>query len=126
MARRFREYITRQRGVRIYWDVIWKGEEVIAEARDAAKKIAKQWGEYVRDEARATVHVITGTLQSGIELDSEPYETKTGAHQRVIAYAENEVGRDYAVFEELLHPYMQPALQKSQAELNGIVKAHAL
>ena len=126
MAKHFRQYITNERGVRIYWDVNWRGEEVTAEARQAAKAIAKQWGEYVRDEARATVHVITGTLQGGIELDNEPYETKTGAHQRVIAYAENDQGRDYAIFEELLHPYMQPALQKSQGQMDHIVEANAL
>lgn len=74
-------------------------------AEDAAEKIAHHAGQAVQTSASDRVHVVTGRLRTsiGYEVVSPGIE---GAHRT--AFIGSEV--EYALYEELLHPYLRPAL----------------
>jgi hypothetical protein len=124
-------------GITVAWE--WRGEEATRAYQKAAANIVKQWAAEVIKIAKSEVHIITGTLRRSIKADQPgasvdmtdaakthdlgqpiPNPLKMGDSFKLV------VGGTtfYAIYEELYHPYMHPALRSSQSAIPGLIKAN--
>lgn len=61
------------------------------------------------------VHVITGNLRRSIHTRVEPHKAQARVGTNV----------DYAVYENALHPFMEPGVNDAQQQLDHLLAGHA-
>lgn len=93
----------------------WFGNEVARITREAAEEAVDQAVEKAVTGAINRVHVITGNLRDSIERKDE---TRTEEEYSVRFGSEV----DYAIYEELLHPYLRPEADIAVAEMKVKLK----
>ncbi len=133
-------------GFRSHVHIEWRGPQVAEELKGAVDNIIKDIAEDIISNAKTNVHKITGTLGRSIKADRPGnVQDRTGAATtRDLGHpvpnphrgGTNQFGRKavlviggttfYAIYEELRHPYMWPAVAQSKARVNGHIRAHKI
>jgi len=125
----------------MFVDVNWQGTRVKDRVRRATEDIVMDFAQDVMIIAKSIVHIISGVLMRSIKVDrpSEVRDRTQAAESRdlghpvprperrgnVVALA---VGGTtfYAIYEELLHPYVEPAFQAASGNVDDTIKRHKI
>jgi hypothetical protein len=118
-------------------DINWQGSRVKDRVRRANEDILMDFAQEVMIIAKSIVHVLSGTLMRSIKADrpSEVRDRTQAAESRDLGHPlprpekrGNQIALAvggttfYAIYEELLHPYMEPALQAATGEMASIIQ----
>ena len=96
-------------------DVQWNGDEHIRRMTEATRDAIDETAILCVQRAVSTVHVVTAVLQGGI--DFKPAQIEPGGKEVVGEWGVYDV--DYAIWEELLHPYVRPAADAYYPGIKG-------
>lgn len=122
-------------------DINWQGTRVRDRVRRATEDILMDFTKDVMIIAKSNVHVISGTLRRSIKVDrpSEVRDRTQEAESRDLGHPIPRPERQgsivalavggtvfYAIYEELLHPYMEPALGAAQSDFSRIVQENRI
>ncbi len=125
----------------IFVDVNWQGTRVKDRVRRAQEDILMDFAQEVMIIAKSIVHVISGTLMRSIKVDrpSEVRDRTEAARSRDLGHPLPRPERQgsqialavggttfYAIYEELLHPYMEPAFEAAKSDMSRIIQENKI
>ena len=122
--------------------VSWRGRQFKDAVDTSAREIIKEFAKDMVIIAKSIVHVITGTLRRSIKADRPsnwrdrteaamtrdlgtniPEPERVGKNNWALAVGPTTF---YGIYEELLHPFIEPAFRAASRSLNKHISKHRL